>query len=164
MKHTVRKHVTWSVIFTVIEDFMISIQLAFLTPYPIFQVYHNLYNIWVEPRISPLEGQTKWLARKIYSLEYLIGRLKYMVVNNELCIFRSVREFPYKDCSFKWARVMLMSTLCKWLYDDDCFKMLVAESWCWHLFSLCRWVFQYNQHPSPTSMKPSSSLYFLFRD
>ena len=36
--------------------------------------------------------------------------------------------------------VMLMTSLCwRWLYDGDWFEMLVAESLCWRLFSLCWW-------------------------
>ena len=33
--------------------------------------------------------------------------------------------------------VMLVTSLCWCLYDGDWFKMLVAESLCWRLFSLC---------------------------
>ena len=31
---------------------------------------------------------------------------------------------------------------CWWLYDGDWFEMLVAESLCWRLFSLCWWFSQ----------------------
>ena len=33
--------------------------------------------------------------------------------------------------------VMLMTSLCWWIYVGDWFQMLVAESLCWRLFSLC---------------------------
>ena len=39
--------------------------------------------------------------------------------------------------------VMLVTSLCWWLYDGDRFEMLVAESLCWRLFSLCWWFFQF---------------------
>ena len=35
--------------------------------------------------------------------------------------------------------VMLVTSLCWWLYDGDWFEMLVAESLCWWLFSLYWW-------------------------
>ena len=38
--------------------------------------------------------------------------------------------------------VMLVTSLCWWLYDDDWFEMLVAESLCWRLFPLCPWFSQ----------------------
>ena len=38
--------------------------------------------------------------------------------------------------------VILVTSLCWWLYDGDWFKMLVAESLCWWLFSLCWWFSQ----------------------
>ena len=38
--------------------------------------------------------------------------------------------------------VMLVTSLCWWLYDGDWFEMLVAESLCWWLFSLCWWFSQ----------------------
>ena len=37
---------------------------------------------------------------------------------------------------------MLVTSLCWWLYDGDWFLMLVAESLCWRLFSLCWWFSQ----------------------
>ena len=33
--------------------------------------------------------------------------------------------------------MMLVTSLCSWLYDGDWFQMLVTESLCWRLFSLC---------------------------
>ena len=36
-----------------------------------------------------------------------------------------------------WVTVMLVTSLCRWLYDGDWFQMLVAESLCWRLYSLC---------------------------
>ena len=41
-----------------------------------------------------------------------------------------------------WVTVMLVISLCWWLYDGDWFEMLVAESLCWRLFSLCWWFSQ----------------------
>ena len=38
--------------------------------------------------------------------------------------------------------VMLVTSLCWWLYDGDWFEMLVAESLCWRLFSVCWWFSQ----------------------
>ena len=38
-----------------------------------------------------------------------------------------------------WMTVMLVTSLCWWLYDGDWFEMLVAGSLCWRLFSLCWW-------------------------
>ena len=40
------------------------------------------------------------------------------------------------------ATVTLMTTLSWWPCDDDIFKMLVAESLCWRLFSLGWWFSQ----------------------
>ena len=40
------------------------------------------------------------------------------------------------------VKVMLVTSLCWWLYDGDWFEMLVAESLCWRLFSLCWWFSQ----------------------
>ena len=37
----------------------------------------------------------------------------------------------------RWVTVMLVTSLGWWLYDGDWFEMLVAESLCWPLFSLC---------------------------
>ena len=39
--------------------------------------------------------------------------------------------------------VMLVTSLCWWLYDGDWFEMVVTESLCWRLFSLCWWISQY---------------------
>ena len=36
----------------------------------------------------------------------------------------------------------MLHNLCWWLYDGDWFQMLVAESLCWRLFSLCWWISQ----------------------
>ena len=58
--------------------------------------------------------------------------------------------------------VMLVASLCRWLYDGDWFEMLEAESLCWQLLSLCWWFFNvlydiicviisYNLYRSPTS-------------
>ena len=75
--------------------------------------------------------------------------------------------------------VMLVTSLCWWLYHGDRFQMLVAEWLCWRLFSIC-WLFlnvlnrsptswfghqhlklvtntSGLQHPSPTSMQPQSN-------
>jgi len=38
--------------------------------------------------------------------------------------------------------VMLVTSLCWWLYDGDWFQMLVSESLYWRLFSLCWWFSQ----------------------
>ena len=42
----------------------------------------------------------------------------------------------------KVVTVMLVTSLCWWLYDGDWFEMLVTESFCWRLFSLCWWFSQ----------------------
>ena len=78
--------------------------------------------------------------------------------------------------------VMLVTSLYWWVYDGDWFEMLVAESLCWRLFSLC-WLFSICiklvtnilnrsptshtchqtfdlQHPSPTSMVPPICINF----
>ena len=44
--------------------------------------------------------------------------------------------------SIWWVTVMLVTSLCWWLYDGDWFQMLAAESLCWRLFSLCWWFSQ----------------------
>ena len=38
--------------------------------------------------------------------------------------------------------VLLVTTVCWWLNDGDRFEMLVVESLCWRLFSLCWWFSQ----------------------
>ena len=43
------------------------------------------------------------------------------------------------DLLVKTVTVMLVTSLCWWLYDGDWFEMLMAESLCWRLFSLCWW-------------------------
>ena len=75
---------------------------------------------------------------------------------------------------------MLVTSLCWWLYDGDWFEMLVAESLCWRLFSLCWWFSQciksvtniLNRSPisqtchqhiwSPTSVTNIDATEFLF--
>ena len=42
---------------------------------------------------------------------------------------------------------MLVTTLCWWLNDGDSFKILVAELFCWWLFSLRWWYFLRIGHP-----------------
>ena len=37
---------------------------------------------------------------------------------------------------------MLVTSLCWWFYESDWFQMLVEESLCWRIFSLCCWFFQ----------------------
>ena len=52
--------------------------------------------------------------------------------------------------------MILVTSLCWCLYDGDLFQMLVAESLCWRLFSLCWWFSQciksviniFNQSPA----------------
>ena len=39
--------------------------------------------------------------------------------------------------------LMLVTSLCWWLYGGDSFEMLVTESLCWRLFLLCWWFSQY---------------------
>ena len=63
-----------------------------------------------------------------------------------------------------------VTTLCWWFYDADRFKILVTESLCWRLFSVCWSFFQFIKsatnisnlsptfclrHPSPTSISPN---------
>ena len=43
---------------------------------------------------------------------------------------------------YKKVTKRLVTSLCWWLYYGDWFQMLVAESLCWRLFSLCRWFCQ----------------------
>ena len=47
-----------------------------------------------------------------------------------------------KGNSVSWVTVMLVTSLCWWLYDGDRFEMLVAESLCWRRFLLCWWFSQ----------------------
>jgi len=47
------------------------------------------------------------------------------------------------DVTFKTVTVMLVTSLCWWLYDGYWFQMLVAESLCWWLFSLGWWFLQF---------------------
>ena len=41
------------------------------------------------------------------------------------------------NSNLKSVTAMLVTTLCWRLYDGDWFQMLMAESLCWRLFSLC---------------------------
>ena len=61
-----------------------------------------------------------------------------VIINADFVIFPS--RFPPKSEEIlfwnqkpKWVTVMLATSLCWWLYDGDCFEMLVAESLCWRL-------------------------------
>ena len=68
----------------------------------------------------------------------------------------------FKRVNYGTARVivMLVISLCWWLYDDDRFEILVAESICWQLFSLCWWFFnalnRSSTYPSCQQHIPSS--------
>ena len=54
--------------------------------------------------------------------------------------------------------VMLVTSLCWWLYDGDWFEMLVAESLCWWLFPLCWW---FSQSESVTNISNLSPTYWV---
>ena len=41
-----------------------------------------------------------------------------------------------------WCTVMLVTTLCRWIYDGDRFNILATESLCWRLSS-CWWCLVY---------------------
>ena len=43
---------------------------------------------------------------------------------------------------YRMVTVMLVTSLCWWLYDGDWFQMLVAESLCWRLFFVMLVIFQ----------------------
>ena len=64
----------------------------------------------------------------------------------------------------KWrigtVTVMLVTSLCWWLCDGDWFQMLVAESLCWRLFSLCWWFSQCIN--SVTNISNLSSTYLVY--
>ena len=51
------------------------------------------------------------------------------------------RFFYLKYRCYEWATVMLVTTLCWWLYDDN-FMMFVLALLCWWLFSPWWWLFQ----------------------
>ena len=56
-----------------------------------------------------------------------------ITVDKHLCM-------TWYDCTEEMVTVMLVISLCWWLYDGDWFQMLVKESLWWRLFSLC-WLF-----------------------
>ena len=56
--------------------------------------------------------------------------------------------------------VILVTSLCWWLYDGDWFQMLVTESLCWRLFSLCSWFLQCIK--SVTNILNLSLTHFVF--
>ena len=55
--------------------------------------------------------------------------------------------------------MILVTSLCWWLYDCDWFQMLVAKSLCWRLFSLCWWFSQWIK--SVTNMLNRSSTHVV---
>ena len=66
------------------------------------------------------------------TLDYVASNTSVM---NLLII--SIGKVERKIILFLSVTVMLVTSLCWWLYDGDWFQMLVAESLCWRLFSLC---------------------------
>ena len=50
--------------------------------------------------------------------------------------------YPRLSMTEAFVTVMLVTSLCWWLYDGDWFDMVEAESLCWRLFSLCWWFFR----------------------
>ena len=60
-----------------------------------------------------------------------------------VCLILPVRTTTTGNVWTKtWVTVMLVTSLCWWLYDGDRFEMLVAESSYWQLFSLRSLCFQ----------------------
>ena len=74
----------------------------------------------------------------ILSPTSLIGHHKNPIpVHN---VITNITVTNFNEC--QQVTVMLVTSLFWWLYDGDWFQMLVAESLCWRLFTLCWWFSQ----------------------
>ena len=64
--------------------------------------------------------------------------LKLTIIDHWLWITGESNHHKVEFCQLlKTVTVMLVTSLCWWLYDGDWLEMLEAESLCWRLFSLC---------------------------
>jgi len=95
------------------------------------------------PRISELSPKS-WLHSSNSALSMLVTVyicMTYLLKRWQWCWWhRYVGDGLYLyDLLVKTVTVMLVTSLCWWLYDGDWFEMLMAESLCWRLFSLCWW-------------------------
>ena len=71
-----------------------------------------------------------------HKLSHIFGLLPSVI---KICPKLSYFLIKYRFFSRVTVTVMLVTSLCWWLYDGDWFHMLVTESLCWRLFSLCWW-------------------------
>ena len=92
---------------------------------------------------------------------FLAGRKKYVSNKPTGNVFMQFCRATFTALKVRFqsreVTVMLMTSLCWWLNDDDWFQMLVAKSLCWRPFSL---LWRFSQciksvtnilNPSPTS-------------
>ena len=79
-------------------------------------------------------------------LNHFGSRIKIQAVSNGSRVLNWFQNSTEPYLSFKtkrWMTVMLVTSLCWWLFDGDWLQMLVAESLCWRLSSLCWWFTQF---------------------
>ena len=93
-----------------------------------FKVTFSLSKISIknEVRVKPLR---KWV-RNIYHLLDIFKRCRIYHFRN---IFFYIYSLTFLKYIISQVTVMLVTSLCWWLYDVDWFQMLVAESLCWRL-------------------------------
>ena len=126
----------------------ISLKFTVL-PVENFQVFDIFkrpkHRVTVNPYPWILDKKIQILRNKLASfLEIKSNKnSRDLILEIELASFLEKKSiFPYMIYlhNFLVVTVMFMTSLCWWLYDGDWFQMLVAESLCWRLFSLC-WLF-----------------------
>ena len=84
---------------------------------------------------------------KIWTCGYINNdsyNMRHTVCRIHLCLALklTLESFIIKGSRIFLVTVMMVASLCWWLYDGDWFEMLVAESLGWQLFSLCWWFSQ----------------------
>ena len=106
---------------------------------------------WLEPPsliimlMTDLCNEICWWQFWVFFTDFLMvlfsGRMYYRSCLTMLIVHQHPKIDTNTESSnlLDEVTVMLVTSLCWWLYDGDRFEMLVAESLCWRLFSLCWW-------------------------
>ena len=85
----------------------------------------TILDFWKFPNLKYVESLV-YTAFQIHNIWFM--RMEYIISNI--------------DSEQNAVTVILVTTLCRWFYDGDRFKILVTVSLWWRLFSLCWWFFQ----------------------
>ena len=101
-----------------------------------------------DPKISPNKAERRrssvslalsQLPATTQIKNYLKSVKKIIMNNNSRYLIVSQRKNSKTQIQ-NWKQhtvtVMLVTSLCRWIYDGDWFEMLVTEWLCWRLFSL----------------------------